>query len=403
MSSKYLVDIFTTSIEHKEGFGEDGNPVAIFDRSKMQGLLCVTDGMGGAGSILLTDTMSEDNQLTGARAAGHAVAKSIREYAENIIFAPVANQDLTELPAGHVDFEAIVAQQLPCQEQANAVIGNDNPSSVKTQVPKNWTVPSNNQYSKISDFSISDVESIIDVSIASCESRYKTAESRLRSRNSYNYPTTIAGINVSISNNSACSHIFWAGDSRCYIWNPGYGLQQLTKDHSKVDLDALDSIRQDSPMSHFINESKPTKLDNFTLTHGVENVVLFTATDGAFDYVESPYQFELIVLEALKASKIQVDKFEKHLRSSLCDIAKDDVTVAGFIIYETAADLEMVVDKRIVELKEQYSKLVLVEERLCAAKEKYEELLYLRDQIEQSEWDRYKFNYENIMFKSEIF
>ena len=47
------------------------------------------------------------------------------------------------------------------------------------------------------------------------------------------------------------AHIAWCGDSRCYVYNPYYGIKQLTKDHSLVqDLVDKGEITEEEAFKH---------------------------------------------------------------------------------------------------------------------------------------------------------
>lgn len=67
------------------------------------------------------------------------------------------------------------------------------------------------------------------------------------------------------------AHVAWCGDSRCYVYNPLYGLQTLTKDHSYVQ-ELIDSGK--------ITEKEAfTHPDSNVITRGLGDIDVITTPD----------------------------------------------------------------------------------------------------------------------------
>lgn len=67
------------------------------------------------------------------------------------------------------------------------------------------------------------------------------------------------------------AHIGWCGDSRCYVYNPMYGIKQLTKDHSLVqELVDKGQISEEEVFTH---------PDNSVITKGLGDVNILPMPD----------------------------------------------------------------------------------------------------------------------------
>lgn len=117
---------------------------------------------------------------------------------------------------------------------------------------------------------------------------------------------------------------FWAGDSRGYVWSVD-GLVQCTADHAAGSPDALDNLYRDAKLTNMVNADAPFKIDVFGLRVTKPCIVL-VATDGAFAYLPTPMEFELLLLETLKTSA-SMDRWQASLQRRLARIASDDSTM----------------------------------------------------------------------------
>lgn len=94
--------------------------------------------------------------------------------------------------------------------------------------------------------------------------------------------------------------IAWMGDSRIYYLHHHRGLQQLTKDDFKESKDALEVIYQDPPMSQFLTADPEADWKiNYNKFEFSEEGFVLACTDGCFQYLLAPWEFEKLLLETL--------------------------------------------------------------------------------------------------------
>lgn len=118
---------------------------------------------------------------------------------------------------------------------------------------------------------------------------------------------------------------FWAGDSRGYLLDAA-GLHQCTADHVAGGANALDNLYRDARLTNMVCEDGFFAIESYGLTVTKPCVVL-TATDGAFAYLPTPMEFELLLLETLAASPT-LESWQARLNRALSRIASDDSTLA---------------------------------------------------------------------------
>lgn len=121
--------------------------------------------------------------------------------------------------------------------------------------------------------------------------------------------------------------IAWIGDSRIYFLSPQKGLQQLSKDDLEVDKDALEMIREDPPMSQYLTADFPQEWSIHFATYNFEEKgCLFVCTDGCFQYLSTPWDFEKLLLQTLLDSKDWED-WGNHLKKFYEKIKQDDISL----------------------------------------------------------------------------
>lgn len=117
---------------------------------------------------------------------------------------------------------------------------------------------------------------------------------------------------------------FWAGDSRGYILTPK-GLRQCTADHVAGRADALENLYRDARLSNMVNADGDFHIDTYGLTLDKPCIVL-TATDGAFGYLPTPMEFELLLLSTLEAAA-DLHGWQTRLHNAIRKYASDDATL----------------------------------------------------------------------------
>ena len=139
------------------------------------------------------------------------------------------------------------------------------------------------------------------------------------------FPTTMSMILVEqrADMQLECSFI-WAGDSRGYILQAD-GLRQCTWDDLRSGDDPFDNLYEDSPLSNMIHGDGAFSLNVRRVVVG-NPAIVFTATDGAFGYLQSPMHFEWLLLKTLCSSD-SLAEWEHRLSSAIAEIAGDDYTI----------------------------------------------------------------------------
>ena len=79
------------------------------------------------------------------------------------------------------------------------------------------------------------------------------------------------------------------------------GLHQCTRDHLRGDPDPFESLYRDRPLSALISADAPVALSLRRL-RVPKPCVLLVATDGAFGCLPTPMEFEMLLLNTLRAS-----------------------------------------------------------------------------------------------------
>lgn len=186
--------------------------------------------------------------------------------------------------------------------------------------------------------------------------RYKMGDnSKLQIKGSMtkDFPTTAicALISYGTVSTNATVDFIWAGDSRGYILT-GSGLYLLTKDDVSGE-DALSNIKNDGVLTNVISASGRFEL------HQAEFVLpspcmVICATDGCFNYLESPIHFEYTLLKNLVLSQNAQD-WENRIKQSLLGVAGDDFTMTIMIQgYDTFENMKVNYIQRVAHLEKNY-------------------------------------------------
>ncbi len=175
-------------------------------------------------------------------------------------------------------------------------------------------------------------------------------------------------------------HVIWAGDSRVYLLDKN-GLAQLSRD-DLLSRDAFSNLSDDGAMTNVLAAD-----GDFVLHHKVmeiyEPAIVFAASDGIFGYIQSPMEFEYILLDTILQSS-GISELKENLKQVFGEYAADDYTFACMSFFcETYKNTLKMIQKRHAFLKKKY--MVPIED---GAREDDEQLLEL--------WEEYKGNYERF-------
>lgn len=201
-------------------------------------------------------------------------------------------------------------------------------------------------------------------------------------------PTTLAMAIFRKNGGFLDVRVIWAGDSRVYLLTPVDGLSQLSEDDVDGEFDAMKALGQSNMNNNVTGEG----MDRFHLNYAEykipiqEGFILFAASDGCFDYIESPMQFEYKLLAATQQvfeddPSVLGECIAENYQGENC---KDDTTIAGVVIQtnqeKTVSELYKA---RILYMKEKFRKPVNEGYRL--ADSRYDEIDNKRTQLEESE------------------
>lgn len=157
------------------------------------------------------------------------------------------------------------------------------------------------------------------------KSKYEKVHTGISSSMFKTFPTTLA---LGYIDNMDLLHAYWCGDSRVYVWESERGLLQISKDDLEDEaLNPFTNIAEGGRMSQFISLSTNYSINEASYQIGKEkNALIFAASDGVFDFFQSPMHFEMFLLELLQKNE-SFDAFITELQSSLVRISGDDVSM----------------------------------------------------------------------------
>lgn len=164
-------------------------------------------------------------------------------------------------------------------------------------------------------------------------------------------PTTAAFAVCRYIDNKLCIDYIWAGDSRGYLLN-SKGLFQVTEDDVDGE-DAMSNLTNDGVITNMISASSNFVLHNRRLEPEMPCIII-NATDGCFNYLQSPMHFEFLLLDSLLNAD-SIAQWEKNLEHNLRAVSGDDhdLTMALFG-YEEFESLHEEYKNRMAYIEEMY-------------------------------------------------
>lgn len=323
--------------EKKEGWGEDSNPILYTNNDTV--LTGVFDGMGGAGGAECESDFSHDGihmtkAYVGSRIVRDAIEKAIQENPTLLFF-----QHLSE------ELESIIA----CRY---------------TEEKKKYPAKS---------------------------------KAGLRSSLIKEYPTTLAMTCVNQTAKGYEIKSLWAGDSRNYLWKKE-GLFQISIDDLKGNLDPMQNLREDAPMSNCIQADAPFRINyRDIILEAKEKFIVISATDGCFGYYPSPMDFEKVLAETLEMSN-SIQDFKECLTSKFAVVTADDFSFAiAAIGFKDFTDMKKSLSPSNRKVKEYFNKRNYYEGKLKKFEEKIEHLKKGVNQEMMALWPEYKDSYLKFM------
>ncbi|MCL1471230.1 hypothetical protein [Argonema antarcticum] len=179
-------------------------------------------------------------------------------------------------------------------------------------------------------------------------------------------------------------NLAWMGDSRIYFLSPTKGLQQLTKDDLVTPKDALEMLRQDPPMSQYLTADINPRWQIHFQHYKIEEIGCFLAcTDGCFQYVSAPWEFEKLLLDTLYQStgdRMDTNNWQKLICQKYTDIKQDDISLILYPVgFNGIKHLKSTYQQRWQHLQENFIS--------PTANTRYDDLQRL--------WSKYRIDYEH--------
>jgi serine/threonine protein phosphatase PrpC len=225
-----------------------------------------------------------------------------------------------------------------------------------------------------------------------CHISLQPSAQKIKSKSLAQFPTTMA-ILVAPKKADNAMVVVWAGDSRCFMLSPESGLQQLTEDDTILKNDALENIKNDSPLSNFIDTEKPFKL-NFNSIKRPSVSILISCTDGCFSFLPTPMHFEFLFLDTLFKTET-FEEFNRQLEQIIATSAGDDssmsLVVEGVASYEL---LKQAFSERYYLVNDNFiSPLNSILSNIRSAKEEFDSLTNSYTELRAKKWSSYTKQY----------
>ncbi|MEO0644651.1 MAG: protein phosphatase 2C domain-containing protein [Cyanobacteria bacterium J06650_10] len=147
----------------------------------------------------------------------------------------------------------------------------------------------------------------------------------------------------------------WIGDSRAYFLSPDKGLQQLTVDDLEIEKDAFEMIREDPRMSQYLTADIPNDwIMHFSVKTISQRGCLVVCTDGCFQYISTPWDFERLLIETLSITE-SLEKWQGLLHEKYESIKQDDTSLLLYPIgFENFSELSKSYQERTNSLSTLY-------------------------------------------------
>ena len=226
----------------------------------------------------------------------------------------------------------------------------------------------------------------------------RAPKSGLRSRLLRALPTTMAVLALQRTQRSGSTwlcHVFWAGDSRAYVFEPD-GARQLSTDDLRDPADAMANLRRDSVVSNAASADTQFHV-NYRRVALQAPFLLVCATDGCFGYLPSPMHFERLVLDGLQDAR-NVEAWSGAIQDQVAAVTGDDAAMALMAVGADLAALKDTYRPRAATLEEQF--ILPIDELDRSVRRAEQELASLRQrQLDETErlWTAYRTGYEHYL------
>jgi hypothetical protein len=220
----------------------------------------------------------------------------------------------------------------------------------------------------------------------------------LRSRLIRALPTTMALVALQRTQPGGptwAGHVFWAGDSRAYVFE-SQGASQLSTDDLRDPGDALVNLRRDSVVSNALSADTEFHI-NYRRVELRSPFLVVCATDGCFGYVPTPMHFEYLVLSHLLEAR-NTEAWSSALQAEIAAVTGDDAAMSTLGVGADLKEFQKLFAPRAAELASDF--IEPLDELSDAVTRAEQELRALRSrQLDEmtERWNRYKSEYERYL------
>jgi serine/threonine protein phosphatase PrpC len=224
------------------------------------------------------------------------------------------------------------------------------------------------------------------------------APSSLRSRLIRALPTTMALVALQRTQPSGptwAAHVFWAGDSRAYVFE-SRGASQLSTDDLRDPGDALANLRRDSVVSNAMSADTEFHI-NYRRVELRSPFLVVCATDGCFGYVHTPMHFEYLVLSHLLEART-TEAWSSALQAEIAAITGDDAAMSTLGVGADLKEFQTLFAPRVGELASDFIEpLDELSGAVTRAEQELQALQSRQLEVMTERWNRYKSEYERYL------
>jgi hypothetical protein len=228
----------------------------------------------------------------------------------------------------------------------------------------------------------------------------KAPTSRLRSRLLRALPTTMSIVALQRTQRAgstwAC-HVFWAGDSRSYVFTAD-GARQLHPDDLRDPGDAMANLHHDSVVSNAISADTDFAVNYRRVDLGAPFLII-SATDGCFGYLPTPMHFEQLILGALAEARTAED-WSAAVQTRIIAVTGDDAAMAVMGVGADLAGFASLFAPRLADLDREF---IAPLDRLSRSAQDAERALEAARTRYRDEtaglWTRYQSGYEGFLHR----
>ena len=224
------------------------------------------------------------------------------------------------------------------------------------------------------------------------------APSGLRSRLIRALPTTMAVVALQRTQPGGptwAGHVFWAGDSRAYVFE-SRGASQLSTDDLRDPGDALANLRRDSVVSNALSADTEFHI-NYRRVELRSPFLVVCATDGCFGYVRTPMHFEYLVLSHLLEAR-STEAWSSALQAEIAAVTGDDAAMSTLGVGADLKEFQKLFSPRVGELASDFIEPLDELSDAVTRAEQQLRALQSRQLNEMTEkWNRYKSDYERYL------